>query len=98
MRPTNSTWLSLTFFTKQTCQLCKNAHGVLGSVLQRPEFATVPLTTVDIEQPENKKAFDKYCFDVPVLHVDRAGHKTVKFMHYFDEAKIVEALSAARRD
>lgn len=85
---------SLTFFTKETCQLCKNAHTVLDKTLKREHFQNVPLTVVDIMKPENSEAFDKYCYDVPVLHVDRPGQrKPVKFMHYFDEDKLVEEIS-----
>ncbi|OBA23502.1 DUF836-domain-containing protein [Metschnikowia bicuspidata var. bicuspidata NRRL YB-4993] len=80
---------SLTFFTKDTCLLCKNASVILHQTLQAKEFKDVKLTTVDIMKPENSSAFDKYCYDVPVLHVDRAGQKKpVKFMHYFDEEKL----------
>lgn len=83
--------VSLTFFTKETCQLCKNASGILKKTLDQEPFRDVDLTVVDIMKPENSAAFDKYCYDVPVLHVDRPGQKKpVKFMHYFDEAKLAE--------
>ncbi|GEQ70617.1 hypothetical protein JCM33374_g4295 [Metschnikowia sp. JCM 33374] len=81
--------VSLTFFTKETCQLCKNAGVILDKTLQAKDFSNVKLKTVDIMKPENSAAFDKYCYDVPVLHVDRPGQKKpVKFMHYFDEEKL----------
>lgn len=81
--------ISLTFFTKDTCQLCKNASAILHKTLESEEFGAVKLTTIDIMKPENSAAFDKYCYDVPVLHVDRPEQKKpVKFMHYFDEEKL----------
>ncbi|KAF7999175.1 hypothetical protein HF325_006707 [Metschnikowia pulcherrima] len=86
--------VSLTFFTKDTCQLCKNAAGILHKTLQDEQFKNINLATIDIMKPENSSAFDKYCYDVPVLHVDRPGQKKpVKFMHYFDEAKLVAEFS-----
>lgn len=84
----------MTFFTKDTCQLCTNARGILYKTLENEKFRDVKLTVVDIMKPENSDAFDKYCYDVPVLHVDREGQtKPVKFMHYFDEAKLTEEFS-----
>lgn len=83
--------VSLTFFTKETCLLCKNAGVILGKTLGNETFQDIDLKIVDIMKPENSDAFDKYCYDVPVLHVDRPGQpKPVKFMHYFDEAKLTE--------
>lgn len=83
--------ISLTFFSKDTCQLCKNAEAVLKLTLANAEFEDIGLTTVDIMKPENSDAFDKYCFDVPVLHVDRPNQKRPKkFMHYFNEADLAE--------
>lgn len=85
---------SLTFFTKETCQLCKNAHNVLDKTLGREQFRSIPLTVIDIMKSENSDAFDKYCYDVPVLHIDRPGQRRpTKFMHYFDEDELVEELS-----
>lgn len=81
--------VSLTFFTKDSCQLCKNAKAILDETLSKHEFRNITVNVVDIMKPENSDAFDKYCYDVPVLHVDRPGQrKLVKFMHYFDESKL----------
>lgn len=83
--------VSLTFFTKETCQLCTNARAILYKTLENEKFQNINVKVVDIMKPENSDAFDKYCYDVPVLHVDREGQaKPVKFMHYFDEAKLAE--------
>lgn len=84
---------TLTFFTKDTCMLCTNAKNILHETLQQPELENTPieLKTIDIMKEENAQWFDVYCYDVPVLHVDRPGQlKLVKFMHYFDKKKLVE--------
>ncbi|CAN3364735.1 hypothetical protein DICA4_E20032 [Diutina catenulata] len=83
--------LSLRFFTKDGCKLCSDADTVLSTTLSN--FGKpLPLEKIDIMDPKNQQWFDKYCFDVPVLHVERDGQKPVKFMHYFNEDKITEEL------
>ena len=83
--------VKLTFFTKETCSLCTNADKILKETIEDPEL--VPETTVqkiDIMDPKNQEWYDKYCWDVPVLHVERDGKKLVKFMHYFYKDKLLE--------
>lgn len=73
--------------------LCTNAKEILHQTLQQPELQdrNIKLHTVDIMKPENAEWFDKYCYDVPVLHVDRTNQtKPVKFMHYFYTDKLTE--------
>ncbi|AOW28351.1 hypothetical protein MG5_02768 [Candida albicans P57072] len=73
--------------------LCSNAKFILYDALKSPKLKNMPikLTTIDIMDPKNQEAFDKYCYDVPVLHVDRPNQaKPVKFMHYFYEDKLLE--------
>lgn len=85
--------LSLTFFTKDTCLLCYNANKVLKGVLEAEDLRNIPLRKVDIMNPQNAAVFDMYCYDVPVLHVERPGQKKpVKFMHYFDAENISNEL------
>ncbi|KAK6461686.1 hypothetical protein DFJ63DRAFT_336465 [Scheffersomyces coipomensis] len=84
---------SLTFFTKKTCMLCTNAHQVLNDTLHNESLKhkDIDLKIIDIMNPENQKWFDVYCYDVPVLHVDRESQKKpVKFMHYLYEDKLLE--------
>lgn len=82
----------LTFFTKPTCQLCVNAHRVLDEALRESNISPA-LEIVDIMRPENSAAFDKYCYDVPVLHVERPHQiKPVKFMHFFNKDEIINEL------
>lgn len=86
----------LTLFTKETCQLCTNAHTVLNETLALDELKNkdINLNVIDIMDPANEKWFDVYCYDVPVLHVDRPNQsKPVKFMHYFYQDKLLEELS-----
>lgn len=84
--------ISLTFFTKETCKLCTDAKEILHTTLKDDQIndIKIDLTTIDITDPENQKWFDVYCYDVPVLHVDRESEKQVKFMHYFHQDKLIE--------
>ncbi|CAK7893552.1 hypothetical protein CAAN1_22S00496 [[Candida] anglica] len=87
---------SVTFFTKETCQLCTNAKVVLNKTLESPQLIKkdINLEVIDIMKPENSKWFDVYCYDVPVLHVDRPEQKKpTKFMHYFYEDKLLDELN-----
>ncbi|KAK6455721.1 uncharacterized protein RJT20DRAFT_129044 [Scheffersomyces xylosifermentans] len=88
--------IALTFFTKDTCMLCTKAKGVLKSTLENDALKgeEIDLKVVDIMHPDNGTWFEAYCYDVPVLHVDRPSqNKPVKFMHYFDEEKLVKELT-----
>lgn len=87
--------VKLTFFTKTTCSLCVNAKNVLQStILEDPiKLLNPQLSVIDISDPKNKKWFDAYCFDVPVLHVERPGLPLVKFMHYFYKDKLTAELT-----
>ncbi|CCE85793.1 Piso0_005423 [Millerozyma farinosa CBS 7064] len=88
--------VKLTFFSKDTCQLCTNAKEVLDKAMHHQHIRAkeLDLELVDIMDPKNSKWFDMYCYDVPVLHIERPDeNKPVKFMHYFDEGKIVEEIN-----
>ncbi|KAG7193888.1 uncharacterized protein KQ657_005087 [Scheffersomyces spartinae] len=83
----------LTLFTKDTCQLCTNARTILEETLASEELKgkEIDLKVIDIMDPANEKWFDVYCYDVPVLHVDRSNQpKPVKFMHYFHHDKLLQ--------
>ena len=87
---------SLTFFTKETCMLCTNAKHILHDTLKDDTLKDkeISLETIDIMKPENSKWFDIYCYDVPVLHVNRPDQaKPVKFMHYFYDDKLLDEFS-----
>lgn len=87
----------LTLFTKNECGLCDTAKARLVQVRKR---RTVEYNEVDIMKEENKRWFNMYAFDVPVLHVARVMHtyskpdivcEERKLMHRFTEEQ-VEAL------
>jgi len=56
----------LTLYSKPSgCSLCDEAKRQLISLKDR-----VQLEEIDITLPENKKWFDMYCYDIPVLHLN----------------------------
>jgi len=75
-------------FTKDGCTLCDVAKDVLAmAAAQRPHT----LEKVDITDPENSAWWDKYKYDIPVLHVD--GKYWAK--HRITPDAALEALTAA---
>ncbi|KAH3686992.1 hypothetical protein WICPIJ_002017 [Wickerhamomyces pijperi] len=92
-KPTEAVWLTL--YAKQGCSLCDKAKVVLDSVRVNPSLnKTLNYQYVDITDPQNNQWWDAYCFDVPVVHLDRYNQKQpVKFMHYLNEEKIVEEIN-----
>lgn len=53
----------LIMYTKDNCSLCDQAK----TMLQKFE-GDFQLKEVDITEPENKRWFDKYKYDIPVFH------------------------------
>jgi len=86
--------ISLTLFAKDGCSLCDKAKVVVEEVRDSNKVSKkFNLQYVDITQPLNKQWWDAYCFDVPVLHVDRTNQEEpVKFMHYLNSEKIIEEI------
>ena len=83
----------LKFFTKAHCMLCTNANEILQQAISSPDVENVKLnfTKVDIMDPNNKEWFDKYCYDVPVLHIELPNDNVVKkHMHYFDKSQLIK--------
>lgn len=91
----NSQKITLTLFAKDGCSLCDKAKVVVEEVRDNETMANkFNLQYVDITQPLNKQWWDAYCFDVPVLHVDRTNQEDpVKFMHYLNSEKIIEEIN-----
>ncbi|KAL6452947.1 hypothetical protein SBY92_000292 [Candida maltosa Xu316] len=88
--------INLSFFTKDNCMLCSNARHILHDTLKLPELAEtkINLETIDIMDPKNKEWFEEYCYDVPVLLVNRPNQpKPTEFMHYFYKDKLLEEFS-----
>ena len=93
----------LTLFTKADCGLCVTAKQRVDAVRAR---RTVDYTEVDIMEKDNKKWFNGYAFDVPVLHVSRVFHtyskpdivsEERKLMHRFSEQEIEEMMDEAEQ-
>lgn len=80
----------LTLFTKNDCGLCVTAKERLVAVQKR---RTVEYNEVDIMKEENKKYYDMYAFDVPVLHVSRVFHTYAKRNIVSDERKLFHRFS-----
>ncbi|KJE90773.1 hypothetical protein CAOG_02028 [Capsaspora owczarzaki ATCC 30864] len=78
----------LSFFTKDECSLCVPAKEVMYKCQ-----AQIPCTIefIDITRPENATWFEKYKYDIPVLHIN----DQFAMQHRFDEAKLMAALKQA---
>lgn len=87
--------ITLTLYAKDGCSLCDKAKVVLDQVNQDSNVQKkYNLQYVDITQPLNKQWWDRYCFDVPVLHVDRTNQEEpVKMMHYLNQEEIVTEIN-----
>ncbi|CAB4417431.1 DUF836-domain-containing protein [Rhizophagus irregularis] len=57
----------LTLFTSKSCSLCVNAKDVIKHVQKRIPF---DFEQKDIKVPENLSWFEKYKYDIPVLHLN----------------------------
>ncbi|KAK9766784.1 hypothetical protein K7432_003860 [Basidiobolus ranarum] len=77
--------LLLTLFGSKGCGLCHEAKDALLKVKKLVPFE---LQEIDIHQPENQKRWEKYTFDIPVVHLN--GEEIL--MHRVDETKLTEQL------
>ncbi|CEP63774.1 Mgp12p LALA0_S09e02190g [Lachancea lanzarotensis] len=63
--------IRLTLFSKANCGLCDKAKEVTKKVVDNKQrFAGLQIHVVDIDEPNNKRWWNKYCMDVPVLHLE----------------------------
>ncbi|QLL33433.1 hypothetical protein HG536_0E03440 [Torulaspora globosa] len=90
--------LKLTLFSKDNCGLCDKAKDVMGKVLkdnQELERKAV-YTIVDIDDPANKDWWEKYCFDIPVLHIEDSTRQgsLLKIFHRLDEKDVVDKINS----
>ncbi|CCH46443.1 hypothetical protein BN7_6037 [Wickerhamomyces ciferrii] len=87
--------VTLTLYAKDGCSLCDKAKVVVDEVHNSDKLSKkINLQYVDITQPLNKQWWDAYCFDVPVLHVDRTNQEDpVKFMHRLNGDEIIEEIN-----
>ncbi|EDO18673.1 hypothetical protein Kpol_1055p28 [Vanderwaltozyma polyspora DSM 70294] len=95
-RVLNYSNVKLTLFSKKDCGLCVTAKVVLDKVVKDGEFdGKIKYTQVDIEDPKNKEWWDKYCFDIPVLHIEDASNKDKpleKIFHRMKKENVVEKI------
>lgn len=85
----------LTLFGKEGCSLCDQAKTVLSQVLESKSSINkkFELKYVDITDPLNKLWWEKYCFDVPVLHFDRFEQpRPVKMMHRLETNAVIKEI------
>lgn len=86
----NASNIKLTLFSKQQCGLCDTAKSVMEQVIQTPDFSKCHYEVVDITDPDHKQWWDKYCYDIPVLHVENTStsDRVGKLFHRFNEKKV----------
>ncbi|CCH58805.1 hypothetical protein TBLA_0A10270 [Henningerozyma blattae CBS 6284] len=90
--------VKLTLFSKPNCGLCDNAKSAINITLEKPLYKENDLKKnykiVDISMEENKKWWDSYCYDIPVLHIEDKNSKEslVKIFHHITEAKLINNL------
>ncbi|KAK9328973.1 hypothetical protein V1520DRAFT_280265 [Lipomyces starkeyi] len=79
----------MTIFSRPQCGLCHEAKESIAKAINRlPEFR---YSEIDILKPENQEWFDKYAYDVPVIHFQTAEDKGVKkIMHKIHEQDVID--------
>ncbi|KKA30816.1 hypothetical protein TD95_005174 [Thielaviopsis punctulata] len=84
----------ITLFTRTTCGLCDTAKDVLHQLQKTRPF---DLEQVNLSAPGTQAWKDLYDFDVPVIHIAKAGappetpkgaSKAVKLMHRLAPAEV----------
>jgi len=75
-------------YTKEGCTLCDKVSDVLKSLRQEHPHS---LEAVDITDPDKSDIYDKYKWDIPVLHID--GKYWTK--HKLDSTEAIVALAKA---
>ncbi len=58
----------VTLYTKEGCTLCDKVKDVLKQVQEESEFAH-SLRQIDITDDDQQDSFDRYKYDIPVLHI-----------------------------
>lgn len=75
-------------YTKEGCTLCDKVSDVLKSLREEHPHS---LEAVDITDPDKSYIYDKYKWDIPVLHID--GIYWTK--HKLDSTEAIVALAKA---
>lgn len=57
---------------------------------------SVTYSIVKIDDPKNKEWWEKYCFDIPVLHIEDAFKKDslLKIFHRLDENDVADKIKS----
>ncbi|KAK9368875.1 hypothetical protein V1509DRAFT_563792 [Lipomyces kononenkoae] len=78
----------MTIFSRPQCGLCDEAKESIASAIKGlPAFT---YSEINILKPENQEWFDKYAYDVPVIHFQTAEHEEVKkIMHRIHEQDVI---------
>ncbi|CAI4038148.1 hypothetical protein SMKI_04G4880 [Saccharomyces mikatae IFO 1815] len=88
--------VKLTFFSKPNCGLCDQAKEVIDDVFERKEFhdKRILFKVVNINERKNAKWWKEYCFDIPVLHIEKVGDpkSCTKVLHFLEEDDISEKI------
>ncbi|KAK9428370.1 hypothetical protein V1505DRAFT_377205 [Lipomyces doorenjongii] len=84
-----NTFPVMTIFSRPQCGLCDEAKISIANAIKRlPKFR---YSEIDILKPENQEWFDKYAYDVPVIHFQTAENETVKkIMHKIHERDVID--------
>lgn len=90
--------LKLTLFSKDNCGLCDKAKDVMSQVLKNNQELRrkAEYKIVDINDPANKDWWEKYCFDIPVLHIEDSTTQgsLLKIFHKLDEKDVVNKINS----
>ncbi|SCU88398.1 LAFA_0E12464g1_1 [Lachancea sp. 'fantastica'] len=98
-RLANYSNIRLTLFSKTNCGLCDKAKEVTKQVAENKQrFMGLQLHIVDIDEPQNKTWWNKYCMDVPVLHVENSNDpETVsKIFHRLDVQQVEQRIESLK--
>lgn len=86
----------VTLFSKDRCSLCDNASKVMDKVLKNGPL--VDYSVIKIDDPKNNEWWEKYCFDVPVLHIENPVNEEslIKVFHRLDEKDVLDKISGLK--
>ncbi|CAI4057096.1 hypothetical protein SUVZ_02G3990 [Saccharomyces uvarum] len=92
----HDTKIKLTFFSKPSCGLCEQAKEVIDDVFEKEEFHNkgIQFEVININDRRNAKWWREYCFDIPVLHIEKMGdpRSSIKILHFLEEEDVSEKI------
>ncbi|KAK9372209.1 glutaredoxin-like protein [Lipomyces chichibuensis] len=79
----------MTIFSRPQCGLCDEAKESIAKAIKHlPQFR---YSEIDILKSENQEWFDKYAYEVPVIHFQTAENEVVKkIMHKIHEQDVID--------